>query len=188
MNSNAGGSNHSNKHNRNPIENDSSDNENGSNGDNDRINVNVRGSTSSRGSDGSNDGGEGEGEDQSSNYNGVSTPERWILVLAMIILGSGVVLLALRSVIFSLILLTIGISLFAYWLYTGVKAKEQKRLFTDNGINSSTIQLRMDRHDEVCTCPICNHTQSDTCLKTRCPCCLLIRNKQIIGHFNNPLQ
>ena len=51
---------------------------------------------------------------ESNNASNKPTPERWILVLAMIVLACGVVLLALRSVIFSMVFITIGISLFAY--------------------------------------------------------------------------
>lgn len=122
----------------------------------------------------------GGSDNESSSYNEKSPPERWILVIAMAILAFGIILLTLRSVIFSLIFVTIGISLFAYWLYVGVRAREQNRILTTvSGVN---------KQERVCTCPICKHTESNACLETRCPCCILTRNKQIIGHFNNPLQ
>jgi hypothetical protein len=35
-----------------------------------------------------------------------------------------------------------------------------------------------------CTCSICKHTESKTCIGVRYACCVLMRNKQIIGHFN----
>ncbi|MGH9985169.1 MAG: hypothetical protein ACRD8W_14590, partial [Nitrososphaeraceae archaeon] len=60
------------------------------------------------------------GEDEHSSYSNRRTPELWILVLAITIVAFGVTLLALRSVIFSLMLITIGVSLFALWLYVGV--------------------------------------------------------------------
>jgi len=123
-------------------------------------------------------GGGSSSDKESSSYNDKSPPERWILVIAMAILAFGIILLTLRSVIFSLIFVTIGISLFAYWLYVG--AKEQNRILTTmSGVN---------KRERGCTCPICKHTESNACLETRCPCCILTRNKQIIGHFNNPLQ
>jgi hypothetical protein len=54
-----------------------------------------------------------------------SVPDRWILLCAIALLAIGVLLLALRSVIFSLILTTIGLSFFVYWLYIGVRRREQ---------------------------------------------------------------
>jgi hypothetical protein len=117
-----------------------------------------------------------------------STPERWILVLAITILALGVILLTLRSVIFSLILLTIGISLFAYWLYLGVRSREQNQSLPGY-VSSSAFTKRGARETElVCTCSVCKHSESRSCMERRCPCCILTRNKQIIGHFNNPLQ
>jgi hypothetical protein len=117
-----------------------------------------------------------------------STPERWILVLAITILAFGVILLTLRSVIFSLILLTIGISLFAYWLYLGVRSREQNQSLPGY-VSSSEFTKRRARETElVCTCSVCKHSESTSCMERKCPCCILTRNKQIIGHFNNPLQ
>ena len=117
-----------------------------------------------------------------------STPERWILVLAITILASGVILLTLRSVIFSLIFLTIGISLFAYWLYLGVRSREQYQSLPGY-VSSSAFKKRGARDTElVCTCSVCKHSESRSCMERKCPCCILTRNKQIIGHFNNPLQ
>lgn len=117
-----------------------------------------------------------------------STPERWILVLAITILAFGVILLTLRSVIFSLILLTIGISLFAYWLYLGARSREQDQSLPGY-VSSSAFTKRGARGTElVCTCSVCKHSESRSCMERKCPCCILTRNKQIIGHFNNPLQ
>lgn len=127
-------------------------------------------------------------DDKHSSNSNQRTPERWILFLAMIILAFGVTLLTLRSVVFSLILITIGVSLFAYWLYVGVRSKEQNRPFTDNMRDSSFTTPGAIEKEHVCTCPICKHTESKSCMQRRCPCCILTRNKQIIGHFNNPLQ
>jgi hypothetical protein len=121
-------------------------------------------------------------------YNEQSGPERWILICALILLSFGVLLLALRSVIFSLILITTGISLFAYWLYVDVREREQRRLATNHNRNSLSAESAVGKQDNVCTCSICKHTESSSCLEIRCPCCILTRNKQIIGHFNNPLQ
>jgi hypothetical protein len=127
-------------------------------------------------------------ESKDISYNGLSGRERWILICALTLLSFGLLLLALRSVIFSLILITIGISLFAYWLYVGVKEREQRQLATGPSRNSLSAATAVSKQDNVCTCSICKHAESSSCLELRCPCCILTRNKQIIGHFNNPLQ
>jgi hypothetical protein len=120
--------------------------------------------------------------------NDQSAPEHWIVISAAALLAFGVLLLALRSVIFSLILITAGISLFAYWLYVGVRERDQRRLVTDHSRSSSFTASAVGTQDYVCTCSICKHTESSSCLEMRCPCCILTRNKQIIGHFNSPLK
>ena len=141
---------------------------------------------------GKNNGNAGGGIDNSRDnepsYNKQSTPERWIFVLAMTILAFGVIMLALRSVIFSLILITTGVSLFAYWLYIGVRLKEQNRPLDDFSGDSSNAKSRVKEAEHVCSCPICKHTESKACMELRCPCCILTRNKQIIGHFGNPFR
>jgi hypothetical protein len=121
--------------------------------------------------------------DNEPSYNKQSTPERWILVLGMIILAFGVILLTLRSVIFSLILITIGVSLFAYWLYIGVRLKEQNRPLNDFSGNSSPAKSGVKQGEQVCSCPICKHTESKACMELRCQCCILTRKKDVIGLF-----
>jgi hypothetical protein len=131
--------------------------------------------------------------DEHSSYSDQRTPERWVLVLAITILAFGVTLLALRSVIFSLILITIGISLFAWWLYVGVRLKEgQDPLRADytraDYTRGSFTMPGAKEKENVCTCPVCKHTESKPCMERKCPCCILTRNKRIIGHFNKPLE
>ena len=130
-----------------------------------------------------------EDEERSSpEQNQQSTPERWILALAIAILAFGVILLTLRSVVFSLILVTIGISLFAYWLYLGVRSREQARSLPGYVSNSTFRKSAASERELVCTCSICKHSESKSCMQKRCPCCILTRNKEIIGHFSNPPQ
>lgn len=114
------------------------------------------------------------GEDERSSYSNRRTPELWILVLAITIVAFGVTLLALRSVIFSLMLITIGVSLFALWLYVGVRLKEK--------------QDRDQKKKKMSVPVLFVNTESKSCMKKRCPYCILARNKGIIGHFNNPLE
>ena len=117
-----------------------------------------------------------------------TTPKRWIVGLAITTLAFGVILLTLRSVVFSLILVTIGISLFAYWLYLGVRSREQARLLPGYVSKSILTKSGATEGELACTCSICKHSESKSCMQKRCPCCVLTRNKEIIGHFSNPLQ
>jgi hypothetical protein len=125
--------------------------------------------------------------------NNISPPDRWILVLGIAILIFGVILLTLRSVLFSLILITIGISLFTYWLYVSTRSREQSRnriayISSSSANDVENTATTRGKQETVCNCSICRHKESRLCLEMRCPCCILMRNKQIIGHFDNPLQ
>jgi hypothetical protein len=109
----------------------------------------------------------------------------WVLGLGIALIITGAILLTLRSVVFSLILIIIGVSLFTYWLYVGARSKQQSHFVSEFG----TVPTRARGKEEaVCICSICKHKESGVCLELRCACCILMRNKQIIGHFNNPLE
>lgn len=129
--------------------------------------------------------------DMDTNYN-ISTPERWILVLGIVILVLGVILLTLRSVLFSLILIIIGISLFTYWLYVNARSRELSRnhiTYIGSAANDDdTTATTMGKQEGICICSICEHKESGICLHHKCACCILMRNNKIIGHSNNPLQ
>lgn len=109
----------------------------------------------------------------------------WVLGLGIALIITGAILLTLRSVVFSLILIIIGVSLFTYWLYAEARSKQQSHFVSEFG----TVPTRARGKEEaVCICSICKHKESGVCLELRCACCILMRNKQIIGHFNNPLE
>lgn len=112
-----------------------------------------------------------------------SSRPNWILILGLALIICGALLLTLRSVLFSIMLVTIGVSLFAYWLYTGTRRHESDSVVDNDGVNSD----EEEEETTVCTCRICKHTGSRQCLQMKCACCILMRNKQIIGHFNNPV-
>lgn len=116
--------------------------------------------------------------DNEPSYTKQSTHERWILVLGMTILAFGVIMLTLRSVIFSLIFITTGVSLLAYWLYIGVRLKEQDRSLSDSSGNFSSAKSRVKKGEHVCSCSICKHTESKACMELRCPCCILYLDKK----------
>lgn len=107
-----------------------------------------------------------------------SGPERWILYLGIGLTVMGVVLLTLRSVLFSLVLIIAGVSVFTYWFYANARLSGGRpNIITGAG-----------KHDEECICSICGHRASGTCIQNRCPCCILMRDDKVIGHSNNPLQ
>ena len=107
-----------------------------------------------------------------------SGPERWILFLGIGIMIAGVVLLTLRSVLFSLILIVAGFSMFTYWLYSSARSRNHM---------ANTI-TGTDKEEEDCLCSICGHRVSGTCIQNKCACCLLMKDDKVIGHSNNPLQ
>lgn len=104
--------------------------------------------------------------------------DRWTLFLGIGLMVLGIVLLTLRSVLFSLILIIAGVSVFTYWLYSNARQREGK----------PKIITGADKHDEECLCSICGHRVSGTCFEYKCACCLLMRENKVIGHSNNPLQ
>jgi len=110
-----------------------------------------------------------------------SIQERWILVLGLTIIMLGVFLLTLRFALFSLILIIIGVALSIYWLFGVIRSGERQRQFSEDDLIFSTTRTVAKMN---CTCSICKHTESKTCIGVRCACCVLMRNKQIIGHFN----
>jgi hypothetical protein len=118
--------------------------------------------------------------EQRKSYEYGSGPERWILYLGIAITVMGVVLLTLRSVIFSLVLIIAGVSVFTYWLYSNARLS--------GGGGKPSIITGADKHDEECICAICGHRASGMCIQNRCPCCILMKDDKIIGHSNNPLQ
>lgn len=109
--------------------------------------------------------------------------ERWVLVVSIALVLLGVTLLTLRSVLFSLVLIIAGIAIFTYWLYGVARSREVDRHLPDDRTISSKPEVGAET---FCTCPICKHTDSKTCIGIRCACCVLMRNKQIVGHFNRP--
>jgi hypothetical protein len=113
----------------------------------------------------------------------VPTEQRWVLVVSIALVLLGVTLLTLRSVLFSLVLIIAGIAIFTYWLYRVARSREVDRLLPDDRTFSSKPGVGAET---LCTCSICKHTDTKMCLGIRCSCCVLMRNKQIVGHFNRP--
>jgi hypothetical protein len=93
----------------------------------------------------------------------------------------GVFLLTLRFALFSLMLLIIGVALSTYWLFGVVRSGERDRQFHEDDLIFSKPRTEAKTN---CTCSICKHIESKTCIEIRCVYCVLMRDKQIIGHFN----
>jgi len=113
------------------------------------------------------------------------SPQRRVLVVSITLLLLGATLLTLRSTLFSLALMLVGLTLFAYWLYGIVRSRELDRHPLEDDLSSSKSGVGAET---ICTYSNCKHTESKKCIGTRCVCCVLMRNRQIIGHFNKPLQ
>ena len=106
-------------------------------------------------------------------------PPLWILIYGLVIIAFGIFLLTIGSGIrVFLIIIVIGLSLIALWLYLDIrKEKRQKK----RGVYVNTTQ--------ACICPICEHKEMKICLQQKCACCLIMKEYVIIRHYSkNPLQ
>lgn len=101
----------------------------------------------------------------------------------MILLG--VILFSLRAALISLVIMIIGVSLFTAWLYLRTRLKESRDHHDTGGLPSRQLQAELN---EKCVCAICKHKVSSTCLDENCACCILMKDDNVIGHSNNPLQ
>ena len=72
-------------------------------------------------------------------------PERWILVLGLAILLSGVFLLTLRFALFNLMLIIIGVALSTYWLFGVVRLGERDRQFLDDDLIFQSREQKQKR-------------------------------------------
>ena len=104
-------------------------------------------------------------------------PPFWILIYGLVIIAFGIFLLTIGSGIrVFLIIILIGLSLIALWLYLDIRKEKEKK-----GVYVNTT--------EACICPICEHKETKICFQQKCECCLIMKGDVIIGHdFNNPLQ
>ena len=104
-------------------------------------------------------------------------PPLWILIYGLVIIAFGIFLLTIGSGIrVFLIIIVIGLSLIALWLYLDIRKEKQKK-----GVYVNITQ--------ACICPICEHKETKICLKQKCACCIIMKGDAIIGHdSNNPLQ
>ena len=104
-------------------------------------------------------------------------PTLWLLIYGLVIIAFGIFLLTIESGIrVFLIVIVIGLSLIALWLYLDIRKEKQK-----NGTYVNTTQ--------ACICPICKHKETKICLQQICACCIIMKGDVIIGHHtNNSLQ
>lgn len=70
-----------------------------------------------------------------------------------------VILLALRSVVFGLIPVAIGMLLFVYWLYLGIRSKDQSI-----NLDGSRSSSRSTEDSLLCKYSVCKHNQSKVCM------------------------
>lgn len=96
----------------------------------------------------------------------------WPLIAGVVTIGFGILLLTLRVIVPSFIIALTGIILIIYWIY----------------VTKNKSRVTGQRNEVVCTCIICEHSQSSTCIKQKCICCSIAKGDRIVGHTNNPLQ
>ena len=109
-----------------------------------------------------------------SSYSSSRTP-LWPLIYGLVIVGFSVFLLAVRAGIsIFVIFMIIGLGLIMFWAFykAMTKQKSDMKLLTK----------------EPCSCAICNHDKASFCLEQKCPCCIVVKGENTIGHTNSPLQ
>ena len=96
----------------------------------------------------------------------------WPLIAGVVTIGFGILLLTLRVIVPSFIIALAGIILIIYWIY----------------VTKNKSKVTGQRNEVICTCTICEHNQSSTCIKQKCICCSIATGDRIVGHTNNHLQ
>lgn len=94
----------------------------------------------------------------------------WPFYASIGFLFFGLLLIVLKAGIrTSLIFFIISITLLIYWIYLIIR-----------------IDLRKNKkNNNLCICNICNHKQSNICMKKKCPCCISVKDNEAIEHSNN---
>jgi hypothetical protein len=109
----------------------------------------------------------------------------WVFAVGIAMILLGVILFSLRAALISLVITIIGVSLFTAWLYLRTRIKESTDHHYTGGLPGRQVQSELN---EKCICAICKHKVSSTCLDENCACCILMKDDNVIGHSNNPLQ
>jgi hypothetical protein len=94
----------------------------------------------------------------------------WPFYTSMGFISFGMLLIILRAgVRTSLIFFLLSIFFLIVWIYYIIK-----------------IDIKRNRKNEdLCICTICSHKQSDICIKKKCPCCINVKDNNVIEHSNN---
>jgi hypothetical protein len=95
----------------------------------------------------------------------------WPFYTSIGFLTFGFLLIVLKAgVRTSLIFFIIAIILLIYWTYLIIR-----------------IDIKNNKKNyNLCICNICNHKQSNICIKKKCPCCISAKDNEAIEHSNNP--
>lgn len=94
-----------------------------------------------------------------------------LLIGSICMMALGIFLMVARTFLPGTIVIILGIlmTLFSkYPLFKNMKAKTNLA--------------------KICTCSICNHKKSKSCLDSGCQCCIIIKEGIVVGHHNNALQ
>ena len=109
----------------------------------------------------------------------------WVFAIGIAMILLGVILFSLRAALISLVIIFIGVSLFTAWLYLRTRMRESINSHYSGGLPGRQVQSELE---EKCICAICKHRASNTCLDANCACCVLMKDDNVVGHSNNPLQ
>lgn len=105
--------------------------------------------------------------------------DRWLATLGIGTLLFGIGLFVLRIPVRTImIFFALGIPVILLWLYVDQKSRHQQ-----NEIDG------LDKlQDQACICPVCEHEQAAVCMNKKCPCCIMMKGTDVLGHSVNPLQ
>lgn len=94
----------------------------------------------------------------------------WPFYSSIGFLSFGMLLIVLRAgVRTSLIFFLLAIFFLIIWIYYIIKIDIKKN----------------KKNNDACICSICDHKQSNICIKKKCPCCITVKDNEAIDHTNN---
>jgi hypothetical protein len=94
----------------------------------------------------------------------------WPFYSSIGFLSFGMLLIVLRAgVRTSLIFFLLAIFFLIIWIYYIIKIDIKKN----------------KKNKDECICSICDHKQSNICIKKKCPCCITVNDNEAIDHTNN---
>ena len=101
--------------------------------------------------------------------------QRWLLMLAVATALFAVSMFLLRmNVRTAIMFYVIGVAVVTLWMIVDARYFSAPR---------KNIPLT-----QPCACPICKHDYARKCVQGGCACCLVTRDRKVVGHSTSPLQ